>query len=418
MTAMYDAWACYDEKASSVSFAGTLRRPPAERTLDNKKKAISYAVYRVLLNLYPEDEAYITGEFTKLGYDPKDTSTDAATPQGLGNKIAAAIIESRRHDGANQYGDEIGSNGKPYSDYTYYKPVNTPDKILDPDRWMPIPFSDGKGGTVTPGFLTPHWYRVKSFALQSPSQFRPGPPLGNNLPQLIKETQECIDANGHLTDEQKAVVEFMRDGPRSTGQSGHWLRFAQDVSTRDKNDLDTDVKMYFTVANTAFDAFIACWECKRYYDSSRPYWYARIFFKDKDIKGWGGPGKGVIDMKGKDWLPYSPAVFITPPFPGYTSGHATVSGACGKVLELFTGSDKFGAFVTRNCCVLTEPVPGAEVTLKLPTFTATADMAALSRMLGGYHIRTDNEAGISMGRKLAEYEWPKYKECFEGAGSK
>ncbi len=32
--------------------------------------------------------------------------------------------------------------------------------------------------------------------------------------------------NATLTTEQKATVEFMRDGPRSTGQSGHWLRFA------------------------------------------------------------------------------------------------------------------------------------------------------------------------------------------------
>ena len=41
----------------------------------------------------------------------------------------------------------------------------------------------------------------------------------------------------------------MRDGPRSTGQSGHWLRFAQDVSRRDQHDLDQDVKLFFAVAN-------------------------------------------------------------------------------------------------------------------------------------------------------------------------
>ena len=49
----------------------------------------------------------------------------------------------------------------------------------------------------------------------------------------------------NLTNEQKAIVEFMRDGPRSTGQSGHWLRFAQDVSRRDHHDLDQDVKLFF-----------------------------------------------------------------------------------------------------------------------------------------------------------------------------
>ena len=67
--------------------------------------------------------------------------------------------------------------------------------------------------------------------------------------------------------EQKTIVEFMRDGPRSTGQSGHWLRFSQDVSRRDACDLDRDVKLFFSVGNVVFDAFIACWEAKLHYDS-------------------------------------------------------------------------------------------------------------------------------------------------------
>jgi hypothetical protein len=66
---------------------------------------------------------------------------------------------------------------------------------------------------------------------------------------LRKETDENIALNAGLTPEQKATVEFMRDGPRATGQSGHWLKFAQLVSKRDHNDLDRDVKLFFAVAN-------------------------------------------------------------------------------------------------------------------------------------------------------------------------
>jgi hypothetical protein len=62
--------------------------------------------------------------------------------------------------------------------------------------------------------------------------------------------------NASLTLEQKAIVEFMRDGPRSTGQSGHWLQFAQDVSRRDRYGTDQDIKLFFSVANVVFDAFI------------------------------------------------------------------------------------------------------------------------------------------------------------------
>ena len=103
------------------------------------------------------------------------------------------------------------------------------------------------------------------------------------------------------------------------------------------------------------------------------------------------------------------------------------------MLELFTGSDKFGEIERRKAGSLTEPgfdckiimmrdgklPPGhdkltCDVALALPTFSATAEMAAVSRLWGGYHIRTDNETGLVYGRKLAAWSWPKYKEYFEG----
>ena len=114
------------------------------------------------------------------------------------------------------------------------------------------------------------------------------------------------------------------------------------MSRRDQNDLDRDVKMFFAVGNTAFDAFIASWDAKRYYDSSRPWTLVRYYYDGKKVNGWAGPGKGVVTLPAEEWHPYSPFTFVTPPFPGYTSGHSTVSGACAKMLELFTGSDRFG----------------------------------------------------------------------------
>lgn len=435
VTCMYDAWAAYDEKAVGTRLGGKLRRPPAEHTESNKAKAVGQSTYRALMYLFPEDGDWIKAQVRARGLDPEDNSTDPATPQGVGNVAAAAVIEYRRHDGANQHGDEVGSGGKPYSDYTFYKPANPWDKIIDPDCWQPIQFEDGKGGKTMPGFLTPHWYRVKPFALQRSDQFRPGPPPKVGSEQLRKEVDEVIAFNSSLTLEQKAIVEFMRDGPRSTGQSGHWLRFAQAVSRRDKYDIDKDVKLFFAVGNVAFDAFIAAWEAKRYYDSSRPWTLVRYYYRDKDVRGWGGVGKGVVTLKAADWHPYSPLNFITPPFPGYISGHSTVSAASAKMLELFTGSDYFGATETRHAGELTEPGISCEVkqmsdgraagaisgdgtvTLKLPTFTATAEMAGISRVMGGYHIQADNVAGLDVGRKVALYVWPHVQAYFDGTAA-
>ena len=366
--------------------------------------------------MYPEDKAYLDEQMKKLGFDPQVVSTDPKTPEGIGNLAAQAVIAYRRHDGANQHGDEAGGNGKPYSDYTYYQPINPPDKIIDPDRWQPITFTKPDGSKVTPGFLTPFWYRVKPFALENCAQFRPGPPPKTTTDDatLRKETAAVIAYNNSLTPEQKAVVEFMRDGPRSTGQSGHWLRFAQDVSRRDKHGLDADVKLYFAVANVAMDAFISCWETKRFYDSSRPWTLVHYYYAGHKVKGWAGPDGGVAEMPAEVWHPYSPESFITPPFPGYTSGHATVSGACAKTLELFTGSDEFGFLERRAHCELTEKNPGTMVDLNLNTFSATSEMAALSRAMGGYHIPIDNNVGLKVGREIAVWSWPKYQAYFNG----
>lgn len=434
VTAMYDAWAAYDDRAVGTRLGGSLRRPPAERTQANKEKAIAYATYRVLLDLFPEDAEWIAGQMRQQGFDPNDASKDLSTPQGVGNTAASALIDYRHNDGANQLGNEVGSNGKPYSDYTFYKPVNPPDKIKDPDCWQPIPFDNGHGGKVMYGFLTPQWYRVKPFALKSSDQFRPGPPPKVGSEQLRKEVDEVLNFNGNLTLEQKAIVEFMRDGPRSTGQSGHWLRFAQTVSRRDNYNLDQDVKLFFAVGNTAFDAFIAAWEAKRYYDSSRPWTLIHYYYGEQMVRGWGGPGKGFVMMHAVDWHPYSPYTFITPPFPGYVSGHSTVSAACARMLELFTGSDNFGATEVRHAGELTEPgISCADkqardgvkadinsdgtVTLPLPTFSATAKMAGISRVLGGYHIQADNIAGLELGDKVANYDWPQIQAYFNGTAT-
>ena len=122
-------------------------------------------------------------------------------------------------------------------------------------------------------------------------------------------------------------------------------------------------------------------------------------------------------MAAEDSLPYSPAVFVTPPFPGYTSGHATVSGACSKAIELFTGSDEYGFFEARRHCELTEDEPGEMVKLDLPTWSSVAEMAALSRAMGGYHIPVDNEVGLEVGRNIAVWSWPRYQAYFNGTAA-
>jgi len=48
------------------------------------------------------------------------------------------VLDFRHQDGSNQLGDMPGSSGAPYSDYTNYQPVNSPDEVRDPNRWQPL----------------------------------------------------------------------------------------------------------------------------------------------------------------------------------------------------------------------------------------------------------------------------------------
>lgn len=407
---IFDAWSMYDEKAIPVYLKGVDRRPQKEQTLSNKEIAISYAAFGAMNEYYFSDKGLFANFMKELGLDPTNVSLDPTTPEGIGNLAAKAIIEARKGDGSNQYGEEANSKGMPYFNYVGYEPVNSADKNVDPNRWQPKYFSDGRGGNYAPGCLTPFWNMVKPIALKSADQFRPGPPPMIGSEQLEKEVKEVIDMQANLTDYQIALVEFMRDGPQSVQQAGHWLKFAQEISRRDNHTLDEDVKMYFYNQVVAMDAFIASWDSKMFYDYARPYALVHRYYDEQKIKAWGGEGKGIVEINGKLWRPYSPETFLCPPFPSYVSGHSTISGGCAEALKIWTGSDTFGSEATLVAGAMTEPNNlGDTITLKFPTFTETSEMAGISRVLGGYHIQADNIAGLELGRNVAKEIWTFYK---------
>lgn len=410
-TAMFDAWTRYDDKAHPLYLKKVERRPENERNLNNKQIAVSYAAFRTLSEYYYSDSTMFRNKMMELGLDPDNKTLDSGTPAGIGNLAAKMVINQRRNDGSNQYGQIEGSNGMPYFDYTSYQPVNDIDNNIDINRWQPKYFIDKQGEKYDPGCLTPYWQNVEPLLIKKADQFRPGPPPMMGSEQLAEEVREVIELQANLTPEQKALVEFMRDGPKSVQQAGHWLKFSQDVSRRDMHTLDEDVKMYFYVQSVAMDGFIACWDSKMFYDFARPYALVHEYYGNTTIKSWGGPGAGMVEMKGSEWRPYSPDNFLCPPFPSYVSGHSTISGGCAEALRLFTGDDKFGTEVKLIPGALTETENlGEEVVLKFPTFTETGEMAGISRVMGGYHIQADNIEGLKLGRKIARYNYHKYLE--------
>ena len=396
-TAIFDAWAAYDARALGTRLAGSLRRPAAERTLANKNKAISFAAYRALVDLFPARQFDFAEQMSYLGYAAD--GSDASTPAKVGNTAAQAVIDYRHGDGSNQL------NG--YADTSGYKPVNTGDVVVDPWRWQPlrVPLDSGPEQVAT----TPHWSKVKGFALQSPFQFAvPGP---DRLQSSFdpKHIDNLLALTSNLNDRQKVTAEYWADGPRSEFPPGHWALITQVLSRRRGHSLDTDAKLFFALGNALMDASIAAWAAKYRWDFVRPITAIRSRYKGKQVSSWLGPYQGYGQVPGEWWIPYQSPKVVSPPFPEYVSGHSTFSSAAAAILAKFTGSDSFGAGVTIEAGTsLFEPrtdtqvgTPATNILVSWPTLTAAAKDAGLSRRLGGIHFQDGDEHGYNLGQRVA-----------------
>jgi hypothetical protein len=420
-TAMYDAWAPYDARAVGTRLGGTLRRPADERTADYKSKAMSYAAYRTLLDLFPARAADFRSFMAILGYDPDDAGTDTTTPQGIGNVVAQAVLDFRHADGSNQLGTEPGGNGRPYSDWTGYAPVNSWDRVTDPYRWQPLcvptppPGATSCAGTVQ-SFATPHWNRVTPFALTRPDQF--GPPTMDRS-RLPGEAKALIDLQARMGETEKTSAYYWADGPGSELPPGHWAMVAQAASRAAGTGPDANVKTFFTLGNALLDASIATWNAKRVQDTVRPITYIRWLYAGKKIKSWGGPGKGIVDVDGSQWRPYQEASVVTPPFAEYTSGHSAFSGAASQVFSRAAGTDAFKVALTvtvKAGSSTIEPglVPAKDLVLKFSSFGDAANQAGLSRRYGGIHFEDGDLAGRALGRSVGDAAWARARAYVDG----
>ena len=403
-TCIYDAWACYDDIARPTQ-AGVTRRPQVERTQANQAKALSYAAFRALSNLFPEDFVRLTQRMESLGYSASDATEQAEIPAGVGNHCARLIIEGRAVDGANQT--------KGYADTTGYVPVNTPDVINDPSQWQPMRFANGKA----PGYIAPHWGQVQPFALASGHALRPAAPPAYGSAEYLRQLQQVLDYYANLTDTHKAIAEYWADGPSSVLPPGHWCLFADWVSQRDQHTLADDVKLLFLVGNAVMDAGIVSWDAKRAYNTSRPITAIRSLMAGREVVGYAGTTQGLQRMDGRSWMPYQSPNFVTPPFPEYVSGHSTFSAAAAEILKRFTGSDVFGSGVTipAGSLAFETSTPAQPITLSWATFSEAADQAGISRLYGGIHFESGDLTGRQLGRLVGDAVWNRGMAYISGA---
>jgi hypothetical protein len=437
-TAIYDAWAPYDQVAVGTRLLGQLRRPAAEDTLSNKNKAISYAAYRVLNDLFndPTSVAAYNQQMSDLSYPSDTTTTDTTTPQGIGNVTAQAEIDFRHGDRSNQLGeDPHGTLGVPYSDNTTpnkYQPVNTWQTVTDPWRWQPLCVPLVPYGTpcTSPSAVqkpyTPQWGHVIPFGLDPNGmphelQSLPGPRKLADGSYDPSDIDQALRDTSNLTDAQKVTAEYWADGPGTAFPPGHMVIFGEALSRMRQDTVDQDVKLFFALGNGVMDAGIAAWNVK-YLSSNdfvRPITAIRERYKNQQVTSWLGPGKGFGHVLGQNWQPYQATGVVTPPFPEYVSGHSTFTAAGRTILALFYGTDNFNAKVTipAGSSSFESGTPRKPVVLSWKTLTDAADQAGMSRRWGGIHFQTGDMDGRALGKVVGYDDWNKAQTFINGTAT-
>lgn len=286
----------------------------------------------------------------------------------------------------------------------------------------------------------------------------------------------------HRGDYARVLAEFWADGPDSETPPGHWFsilnyvidhplsnnRFKGEGAALDQ--LEYDVKAYFSLGGTMHDAAVAAWSIKGWYDYIRPisairaiavlgqsserngqFGYNENGFKlipglielvkndDPDLPGienlgaikvrtWRGPNyignpqtslAGVGWIRALNWWPYQRPTFVTPPFAGYVSGHSTFSRAAAEVLTRLTGDGFFpggmGEFVAKkNEFLVFEDGPSTDVTLQWATYKDASDQTSLSRIWGGIHPPADDIPGRIIGEQIGIKGFAFAESFFEG----
>jgi len=264
-TSIYDAWAAYDPTAKWTQKNNNVRQPTtdATTTLQNKSKAISFAAYTTLVDLFP---SRIDTYKTALGYSVDDPST----PAQIGRNAAQANINFRRADGSNQTNN--ANNSVTYPCPGCYNMTNPWGKQLtatNPDRWHwqqlcmltqagldahltspDPPGTDDCSGTyyTKQSPTTPQWGSIKPFAsLTAPLAGVPSPPKNVNGAYSTADIQQAYTDTSNLTDAAKAKAEYWADGPKSVFPPGHTMIFAQALSRRRGFSLDTNVNLFFAL---------------------------------------------------------------------------------------------------------------------------------------------------------------------------
>jgi hypothetical protein len=322
---------------------------PAANGTESTDAAVATAAHRVLLSLFPAQQARLVAEYEQyLAGIPDGPAKQRGI--AIGGQTAAAMIAARQNDGA--FGNEAF-------------PVGT-----QPGQWRPVPPTFGNSGA---------WVaNLRPFFITSPSAYRTAGPPGLTTTAYARDFNEvkqigAVNSTTRTADQTDAA-RWWHD--RRLTQ---W-EISRQLATTQRLNVVRTARMMAMVYLTTADATTACFNEKNHWLFWRPV--TAIQLADTD----GNPATAPDPT----WMP----VLITPGSPDYTSGHGCYTGAAMVILRLFFGRDNIPFSATSA---------DTGTTRSYRSFSGALTELINARVWGGIHYRTADVQGAWVGTQVSLY---------------
>lgn len=346
--------------------------------------AAAQAAHDTLVALYPRQKAYFDAELTtSLAGIASQSAQDGIA---VGRQVAANILAWRASDPSGMTGG--------------YTPGTGP---LD---WKPDPLHPAQTA------LSPDWGNITPFTIISSTQFQlpPPPAVGSAEYEAAFAEVKAYGGDGLGTptirtqDQTQAGIFWGYDGQPGLGTPPRmYNQIVSQIAIAQGNSEIENARLFALVNLAMADAGISSWKTKYTYSFARPITAIREAAND------GNPNTvGVVD-----WSPLgAPAdngngTNFTPPFPAYSSGHATFGGAVFESLRNFYGTDRISFTLVSDEYNGRTVDQNGNVRPLLPRHFDTLSQAeeenGQSRIYLGIHWSFDKTGGILQGNQIADW---------------
>lgn len=337
----------------------------------DKSAAAAAAAHQALITLYPSRKAVYDALFlaqtTAIADGPAETNGIA-----LGRAAARQVIVERSDD------------------RTTTEPAYVYENV--PGAYRPTP-----PDFTTPPF-NPGWGTTRPWSMIRGDQFRPTGPNGFFRMQRLLQSQGYTNQFNEVkrfgrrnsqvrTAEQTEIAWFWANDRNGTYKPpGHLMYITQVVADQEGVSFDDKARLYALCAVAMADAGLVAWDQK--YSTNIDLWRPVSAVRNAHIDG--NPNT----TREKGWLPL---LDFSPPFPAYTSGHATFGAVHAAIMRNFFGTDNI------TFTVGTDEPAVINVQRTFTSFTQAGRENGVSRVYLGVHFRFDADSGFSSGTLLGNY---------------